>query len=64
MKLKLPKIRMPLDQLDSMVLISLGLIGAGVNEILGRGPAMLCTGSIILMLAMIIARGKSKGAIQ
>jgi hypothetical protein len=55
---------MPLDQLDFMVLISLGLIGAGVNEILGRGPAMLCTGSIILMLAMIIARGKSKGVTQ
>jgi hypothetical protein len=64
MKLKLPKIRMPLDQLDFMVLISLGLIGAGVNEISGRGPAMLCTGSIILMLAMIIARGKSKGVTQ
>tara|TARA_B110000196_G_C20697242_1_gene453600 strand:+ start:124 stop:318 length:195 start_codon:yes stop_codon:yes gene_type:complete len=64
MKLKLPKIRIPLDQLDFMVLVSLGLIGAGVNEIFGRGSAMLCTGSIILMLAMIIARGKTKGATQ
>lgn len=58
MKLKLPKIRIPLDQLDLMVLVSLGLIGAGINEMFGRGPAMLCTGSIVLMLAMIVARGK------
>jgi hypothetical protein len=61
-KLKWPKFKAPLSQLDFMVLTSLGLIGGGVNEMFGRGPAMLCCGCIVLALAMIIARGQAKGA--
>lgn len=63
-KLKLPKFKAPLDQIEFMVLVSLGLIGAGMNEIFGRGPAMLCCGVLVLMLSMIAARGQVKGATQ
>lgn len=63
-KLKLPKFKAPLDQIEFMVLVSLGLIGAGINEMFGRGPAMLCCGSLVLMLSMIVARGQVNGGSQ
>lgn len=63
-KLKMPKFKAPLDQIEFMVLVSLGLIGAGMNEIFGRGPAMLCCGALVLMLSMIVARGQVNEASQ
>lgn len=57
-KLKLPKFKAPFDQIEFMVLVSLGLIGAGMNEMFGRGSAMLCCGCLVLMLSMIVARGQ------
>ena len=57
MNLELPKIRIPLKKVDLILLVSLGLIGGGVYQILGSGPAMLAVGILLLLLGLLMARG-------
>ena len=59
MNLKLPKIRIPLSKVDLILLVSLGLIGGGVYQILGAGPAMLADGILLLLLGLLMARGQT-----
>lgn len=54
---KIPKIRYPLSKLDTILLLSLGLIGGGVHQLLGAGPAMLAVGVLLLLLGLLMARG-------
>lgn len=56
-KPKLPRIQSPIDRVDLMMLIALGLISAGTNEMFGRGPAMLVCGGLLFVLAAFVARG-------
>lgn len=61
--LKLPKIKMPIGLDEFMILVAICLIGAGVNEMFGRGPAMLSCGCLILALSLISLRGQPKGGV-
>ena len=60
MKINLPKIRIPLSKLDFILLLALGQIGAGMHHQFGLGWAMLTTGSLLLFLGLLMARGASK----
>jgi hypothetical protein len=53
MRLKAPNI----SKLDTILLLSLGLIGGGVHQLLGTGPAMLAVGVLLLLLGLLMARG-------
>jgi len=65
MNLKLPKIRIPLSKVDLILLVSLGLIGGGVYQILGSGPAMLADGVLLLLLGLLMARGQTnRGGVE
>lgn len=64
MKLNLSNIRSPLSKLDVILLIALGLIGGGVYQELGSGCAMLSVGVLMLLLGLLMARGKTQGGAE
>lgn len=56
--MKFPKLTNPLTRLDAILLTSLSLIGGGVYQQLGTGPAMLSVGVLLLLLGLLMAKGQ------
>lgn len=46
-----------ISKLDFLLVLSVGLIGHGVHELYGSGWSSLVVGFLLLLLAMLMARG-------